>query len=749
MASSSLKPHVDIRPHQGRPTVFIDDEPHPLAGYNFRREHVPLFSKHGMGVYLIGPPSIPGDYRCTGFWVGDEISSEPLVEFPPNVFTLDQQAELVLESDPDAYLIVRYVHRDPQSWHERHPEEYFITETGEVLGTPSLASDLFWEMAARYSTALIQYVESRPWSDRIIGYANFQYEEGTHRPVALGWLFDHSPAMLSRWQSFLTDKYGNIEALREAYRDPKATFETAEVPCDPLRAPLPDASQILYWQDREDNQALRDYLELTRDIWHQRFRQVGAAMDGAVDRKVIFLHDALKQTMLGWNLNGFFNYPSGRGEGVSWNPAYPELMAGSGHMSVTDLFDAPGCDGLLTPHDYQARGVGGVYEPEGIADSVVLRGKYFYGEMDQRVGDYEIGAARTPKELHAIVWRNFATSFTRGFNSYWMHGFHVDPWFEEEGIQRMVRRHIDVIKESIHWPHETVPGIAMILDDTAVLETTGAGNYFNEAIMWEQKMGIARCGVPHRIYLLEDLALDEFPPHRVFYFPNLFRVDEARLDLLREKVFRDGNIVVWGPGSGISDGETIGAASASTLTGFEFDLISANAQRRILIANFDHPITGTLDPATIIGGPLPYGPVIMPTDGLELGIAWAKGGFNHIGLALKEFGGGAAGPYTGTEPLGAGDYAALFTTAVPLPADLWRNLARYAGAHVYSEVNDITLANKSMVALHSLRGGEKRIALPGTFDVRDVISGEQYAQGTSEIRFDLDPPETRVFLLEP
>ena len=36
----------------------------------------------------------------------------------------------------------------------------------------------------------------------------------------------------------------------------------------------------------------------------------------------------------------------------------------------------------------------------------------------------------------------------------------------------------------------------MILDDHAVLETNGAGNYHNEAVMWEQRMGLARCGVP-------------------------------------------------------------------------------------------------------------------------------------------------------------------------------------------------------------------------------------------------------------
>jgi hypothetical protein len=177
-------------------------------------------------------------------------------------------------------------------------------------------------------------------------------------------------------------------------------------------------------------------------------------------------------------------------------------------------------------------------------------------------------------------------------------------------------------------------------------------------------------------------------------------------------------------------------------------MLPANAPRRILISNFEHPVTRNLDADVVIGGPLPYGPVMMPTDGTELGLAWAKGGNNHIGLAIKEFGKGAAGKYQGKQSLGEGDYAAIFTTAVPLPANLWRNIARYAGAHVYTESNDVLMADNSVVALHSLQSGKKKISLPGKFRVRDLISGKEYAKNTGEIVFDLKAPETRVFLLE-
>jgi hypothetical protein len=177
-------------------------------------------------------------------------------------------------------------------------------------------------------------------------------------------------------------------------------------------------------------------------------------------------------------------------------------------------------------------------------------------------------------------------------------------------------------------------------------------------------------------------------------------------------------------------------------------MLPVNSQRRILITNYEHPITQTLEADTIIGGSLPYGPILFPRDGIELGLAWTKWHCNQMGFALKEFGRGAAGVYGGKEPLGEGDYAAVFITAVPLTAHLWRNIARYAGAHVYCEANEVVMADSSVVALHSLKSGPKSLALPGRFRVYDLISGREYARGTSEIKFDLRAPETRVFLLE-
>jgi len=329
--------------------------------------------------------------------------------------------------------MVRFTPSPPTSWKALHLNEYALPEAITTPGSPSLASDLFWEAMARVSTTIVQYCESRPWADRLMEYANFHVTEGTHMPVDLGWLYDHNPVMVTRWRTFLQAKYRIEEALQKAYGDEALTFGTMQVPREPLRGAVPDVTNMLYWQPTQQNQGLRDYLELQRDLWHKRFRQICAAIEDGVNRRVV-----------------------------------------SSMMRSNRLCRA----GTWARH----------------------RGTYYFAEMDQRtvpLGEIDYGTPRNDREFAALTWRNFATTWTRGFNAYL---FDIGGGFyDTEARHDIIGRQIEMIKDSLHWPHENMPGIAMIIDDTAVLETNGSGNFLNKAVMWEQKMGIARCGVLQEI----------------------------------------------------------------------------------------------------------------------------------------------------------------------------------------------------------------------------------------------------------
>lgn len=726
-----------VAPYRGRPVLWINDEPcaataySPVAGRRpeLMRTQSERFFAHDLDIYFLSlPPAVSTEWGDGAFWMGDQISASPL---RPMMDDLVAEAEFVLAGNPGAHFIVRYGPEEPRSWRELHQDELFITEDGQTLPCPSLASALYNRCAEELVAQVVRYCEGLSIAPRIIGYWSGHRVEGSHEPLIEGFLYDHGPRMRQAWGAFLLEKYGDEANLQRTY-GAGATFQNTPVPRDVLRGQFSAVAAELYWQGAESNGPLRDYLELGARLWHGRFTGLARAMQDVVHhmgRERVLIYDALKQPMQGWSNHGFFSSEK------SWPVFYPDISAGSGALGVAPLLEVPGMDGLITPHDYQARGAGGVYAPEAAADSCILRGRLHLCEMDTRTwcGTDINFPARDAQEFAAVTWRNLATGWSRGFASYYMDVY--QDWFADEAIHAVIGRQVQVQKEALHWQHEEVPCIAVIVDDSCVLETNGSGHVLNEQVAWEWRSGLAHCGVPHRIYLLQDLELDTFPAHRLFYFPNLYRATPERLQLLQEKVFGDERVVLWGPGSGISDGRRIGTESASSLTGFHFDLLPLNDPRRVQISNFDHPITRVLDADTLYGSPTAYGPVLYPTDGVELGRALARGGRDRSGLAVK------------TLESRRGRWHSVFTTAAPLPSPLWRSLARFAGAHVYSETGDVVLASSCMVALHGLKSERKTLHLPGPRRVRDVIGGRD--MGVLErIEFDLRGPGTHIFSLE-
>lgn len=750
---------VEVRRHLGRPMIFMEGRPLPLTMYSppggspsfvpFWENAMTRFLDQKLNVYLVNIPrtrSGTGVSTLENFWQGETITTEPMVQSHE---AIDASPLLVRERCPEAHMMIRFSPRPDKQWMAAHPDEVVVREDGERMDVVSLASERGWDMMARYCAALIGYVESRPWAQRVIGYCNYHYHEGTHPPVSASWLYDHSPVMRDRWRAFLKRRYSTVDALREAYGDASLTFDSMQVPCDLLNGSRREVAALPYWQEAAQNQPLRDYLELVAELYHANLRKVGEASRHVAGAGKLLLHDTFKIPMQGWALMSFFGV--GEARDAHWPIQYAEILAGSGNVGVNELVAHPGFDGLVTPHDYQVRGVGGVFEPEGLADSMVLRDKLFFVEWDARTGEggerTRYGAPQDLKEYNAVMWRDLATAMTRGFHNYFCD--HNGDYHPTPQMQQTIRRQAEVVEQSVDWPHETMPGIAMVLDDQAMRETSGSGHVLNEAVMWEQKMGVSRCGVPYRIYVLDDLELDNFPPHRVFYFPNLYRIDERRLAVLREKVFRDGNVVVFGPGSGISDGRAIGTDSATRLTGFEFELRPTNYQRRIQVIDYAHLITRDLPADAILASSVAYGPQLYPTSGRPLARAWSQRGEVDAGLAVQTFGRGPRSEVDDPAKLGAGDYAAVFSTTAPLSGDLWRGIARFAGAHVYNEENDVLLASKHLVAVHAVKPGPRTIALPGRQRVTDLIDDRLVAEDTGQIALEISPPATHFFHVTP
>jgi hypothetical protein len=737
------------------------------------REILRKFVEHGCQTFVLCVRGgVDDDWGTTPFWTDDNVFPPDALAVPGSAWqaTLDM-AQYLIDLAPDVRFWLRCNSSPPKRWLQKLPDELLLNAYGKRYTEPSLASDPYDEQVRAFLANLIRQTEAQPWAERLIGYLIYPLGEGTTQLTCEGYLFDQSPVMAQGFRTFLRRRYASDAALQAAWNDPAATLAGAAVPNDETfrqrgrvrpealvtlgQADGRQASHRLHWPEPSETAAARDYCLYMRELTERNFRSLLQAVKQAAPGKLAGL-DGFKQTMLGWPL-----LARSAGDYAAYDGA---MHAVSGAFSLAEMLEWPELDAVATPHDYSHRGMGFGYEGEGIGDSVTLRGKMMFMEEDQRThcrpeGPERWNMLQAGPEVPAGLWRNFAASLTRAYDTYPM-DLCGPSFFMGDDVQTVLRRRAEIQQAAGAWPREEVPGVVMVLDDTSVLEEDLSIGYQTLAVILQRQYGLARCGVPYRLHLFEDLARNNFPAcHKVFLFPNLFRLTPERMALIRDKVFRNGNVAIFGPATGITDGTRLRADLVSEFLGIPLNLVRQESPRRVTVDRFDHPLTKGLARRIDYGDSYAYGPLLAPAcpafpsgptphpDVHRLGgIQWPSA-LDGPGLVIREFGKGASGNGR-PGPRGAGDHAVLFSAAVPLPAELLRAIASYSGTHFYSDSDDdLIMADSCTLGIHSMRPGERTFRLPRPTAVWDLVENRKISDKTDTLTFRIEPPQTRLFYL--
>jgi hypothetical protein len=107
-------------------------------------------------------------------------------------------------------------------------------------------------------------------------------------------------------------------------------------------------------------------------------------------------------------------------------------------------------------------------------------------------------------------------------------------------------------------------------------------------------------------------------------------------------------------------------------------------------------------------------------------------GVNKPGLVVKKLDG----------------WTSIYSSAPILPAPLLRNIAREAGAHIYSDADDVIYANDGFVTIYSPKGGTRTIFLRKPATVVDSFDGTVLATGVSSFSLSMPPNTAKLLMLK-
>lgn len=616
---------------------------------------------------------------------------------------LEETLKLVAENAPEAFIMPRLIFSPPASWVKANDADmtrYQDSEQGDI----SFASRAFWEEEAVAALrAAVEYVAQGPHAGRVFGFylehGEWFYEKGRG--------YDYSEVNQQGFRAWLKTKYrGNAVALRAAWYDGAANFDTAAIP----PSPPPDGS-TLFLSPREQRWA--DYHEYASDIVAEVILRLGKTVKESSGKRSLVA--------------------------VSYGYTMELARAGSGHLALGKVLASEYVDILTGPLSYSARLPGGSAPLPVPLDSIHLAGKLYISEDDTKTflaNEDDTPDAYNPKISDPEgTWsahcRNFGAALTRGAGISWMDLWGMG-WLNDReiwGSLGRLRRLSEGIIARNQDPEKAPapePDVAVIVDERAFFDVRTDESLLGRLIT-QQRDTLLRSGARIGFYLLSDLTKPEFPTTpRLLLFLNAFRLPEAVRAAIRERFQDEGRTLAWLYGPGCRE------ENLSELT----DVIGMHLRLQPW---------GSKMGTTVLSNT--RSPMVEFLRGQKIGEDTRANPTFYVADTKAE----TLGEYSNGNPSIAyrkhARWQSVFIGETTLSLLLLRGLYRLAGVPVYTSDDDVTWVGDKLICMHSAPGGGTNLYLPEEAVIYDLLAQETLAGLGYGARLSMPPRGTRLLFV--
>lgn len=675
----------------------------------------------------------------------------------------DEQIEEFLSVDPEILILPRVTFPGSNNdwWCKTHPDELVKLSNGEYGSGHSSASLIWREEASVALLKFIEHVEKSDYADNIIGYhicdghflewfawdsANFEKEvhklryvcgpgfDAEHCPTP--WP-DYSEPMTRAFREWLYKKYQrDVEALRKAWQDPNVDFSTAKIPSRIERV----SSGNFLIRDPSKHMKVIDYELCFQDVHTDTLLSLcRAAKEEVGMRKIVGVFYGYIWTGL---FRGFY-------------------MQNAGHLALSKILHSPYVDFIAAPCEYDNRGTEGVCFSQSIPETVALHGKLFFNEVDPKTfltdpqmkwHHKEDLKPRSLDETIEIMKRDYSYTHSMGVGMWWTDLF-GQGWYHHEGIIQALAKIQEIEEKLLDLDHSSNHEIAVILDEKSLLYERPCQNLMMSLRSVWRQWELAYIGAPFDAYLQSDFIDHEekLKRYKVYIFPNNIHMTSDEAEKIKDVVRRDGKVAVWIWAPGFIKNDYASVSNISDLIGININYENIEARLHVDITNYAHPITVNLPRGSCFGPEISrwhtvlfkesgfieddpnftIGPVFYSDDSEAL-ILGRISVNDKPGLVIKEF----------------SDWASIYSSAPMMTKDIVRNIAKFAGVHIYSEGGDLVYSNKHFLCVYPRLGGKKVISLPEPKTVIDLWNDNLVAKNSRKFEVDMESNRAYMYLLK-
>lgn len=685
---------------------------------------------------------------------------DPLWLIPESLGIFRREAQILLEVCPEAYIIPRISLHPPKEWMESHPDEivqyadghipdvYLNTETfgREQKGMYSLASDVWQKDAGEALLNTVREIEKLPFADRIAGYflaaggTSEWYYYGVLEDYARNTYADTSPAFRRYFQKYLDEKYGKGRVAPEI-PDLASRFFAEKIDCaiaspgkilaaEPAPPPPSNGTNIGSFLDVNNYMHTFDFYR----AWHC----------GTAD-SILYFARLLKQRNPDQIVGAFYG---------SWG--WCEQMRGSNTTAALRLLDSGVIDMLANPGVYENRQPGGFTGQRQMPDSFRLRNTLYVVEEDTRThaenthfGD--LAEMYTLRDTLNVLKRDFGRNLCEDLQAWWFDQHLGGGRYKFPEVYALFEKQQRIAREAYEKDRRKKNEIALLFDEESAglvsVQTT------RDSVEYFRSRELARIGAPVDQYFHNDMADPRMPDYKLYIFMNVYYLSDEERAAIRRKLAANHAtaLFLYAPGLIDPDKETpLTVENTEELIGMHASLKNDKFSPKFKIVPHAHPIVERLEPDRLYGTPapqrssitpMPSGAAMRPSylypliciDDPDATVLATFADRSHPALVIKETEG----------------FTSVFCGAKYLQAEIVREIARFAGCHIYEEEGNVLYASENYLTVHASRTGSLTLRLKAPASPYEVYEERCYGTDTTEIVLSLSRGETKTFELRP
>lgn len=775
-----------ISDYHGRPAIMIDGKPYPPMMVTVStldkktnkkildEEYYRNLGKSGIKIFFL---------ICDTDWIVKDAFEQ-----------FKQEAEVILRAVPDAYLFLRVGMHPPVNWCEENPDETVCysdgkkkpvllrTESYEALypAIYSLSSQKWREDASKALLELYDKIEALPYGDRIAGYffaaggtsewyylTPMQYTDKSNYSDSGGFdkvidrdyqdvYADLSPAFRKEFTKYLKLKYKTEENLRKAWNDPNASFEAPTIPgvegrycIDGIDYDLNNPGNVRSTSGQPkpptNGTNIGHFLNLK---YHMDVHDFFRALHVGTANSVIYFGEIIKKRSNGTKMTGAFY-------GAAGCVRYYDFSQSG---NVYDILLSGAIDFLAAPGVYENRQPGGFVGQREVFDSFALHNCIYIVEDDARTY-HEIPYIRNNYEVYEIedtfnvLKREFGRNLLVDTHAWWFDQQIGGGRYKDGEIYKLFVRQQEIAHQAYEKDRRKNSEIAFIYDEESLHVISEESSH--QLVEYFRNYEIDIIGAPSDRYFHNDLLNPNMPDYKLYVFANTLYLTDAERAAIKEKLRKNHAVALFMYASGCinPDREKIFSEDNVTdLTGIKMGIVNGVVRGKFKFYKNEKLLSGNLDKAELYGdfkrkmwfnsstganifiprsSRVNLYPEFHSIDEEATDLAYLVENKNPA-LTVKECGG----------------FTSIYCASKYICSDVMREIARYAGCHIYTENNDVLYANNNYVVVHAARSGDKVIKLPKQASAYEVYEEQYYSENSAEIRCTMYKGETKMFELK-